>query len=247
MRQPSRRYVLLFGVVLAVILAGCAGGGGTPTPTPEGDVADGGDNTGDGSAGDASATATPTPTATTTPTPTATTTPTPTPNTSSTATTQLPTLGDAIEPADSFRYRFDIDRFDGQSVDIIQEGRYYQGDVYAEWMTEQGTSYFYVVDGQGYSVSGDVCRETQAGAAQNPDNTSSPNSWANLSLMPTETTTLDGQEVYVYESENGPPGFSGPTTIYVSIESNHVVRQESPDFVSETWDFGNVDPVEAPC
>jgi|GEM_PF-5463950 len=61
------------------------------------------------------------------------------------------------------------------------------------------------------------------------------------------TTTLDDQEVYVYETESGPPNFQGPTTIYVSVESGHVVRQEAPHFVSETWDFGNVDPVEAPC
>jgi hypothetical protein len=159
----------------------------------------------------------------------------------------LPTLGEAIEPADSFRYRFDIDRIDGRSVDFVQEGRYYEGDVFAEVTTDQGASSVYVVDGQSYVVSGDVCQQAPSGSTQSPGNTSTPNSWANLSLRPTETTTLDGEEVYVYESENGPPKIDGPTTIYVSVESGHVVRQEGPNFVTETWDFGNVEPIEAPC
>lgn len=273
MERVTRRCVLVLVLAFAVALAGCAGGG-TPTAPPDdadegggdaggdgGDAGDGDDSddggdggeqsgadgadgtptaTSGGSGGSAS-TATPSPTAAGTPTPS------PTPNATGPATDRLPTLGEVIEPADSFRYRFDISELDGEPVDMHQEGRYHEGDIYAQITSEGQTTEMYIVDGQGYIVGEGVCQQAPTGSAQNPGNTTQADSWANESLRPSETTTLDGQEVYVYESESAVPGFEGPTTIYVSVESGHVVRQESPDLVSETWDFGNVDPVEAPC
>lgn len=270
MTRSTRHVALVLVLALGVALAGCTGGG-TPTAPPGdadgggggGDQAgsndddgdsDGGDAGGDGDDGQSGANGgddTPRPTAgapgrTATQAPTATATPTATPNATGPATDRLPTLGEVLEPADSFRYRIDIDQIDGNAVDFVQEGRYHEGDIYAEVNNEQGTSEVYVVDGQNYVVTGGVCQQVSAGGTQNPGNTTQPG-WANESLRPTGTTTLDGQEVYVYESDAGPPRIGGPTTIYVSVESGHVVRQEAPNFVSETWEFGNVDPVEAPC
>jgi len=259
MERVTRRCALVLLLAFAVALAGCAGGG-TPTPAADGDDgsdgadADGsdGDDGSDGAGadgsdgdddGDAGATATPTasPAAPATPTPTS------TPNATGPGTDRLPTLGEVLEPADSFRYRYEISELDGEPVDMTQEGRFHEGDIYAQVTSEGRTTEMYIVDGQGYIVGEGACRQTSAGLAQNPGNATQATSWANESLRASGTTTLDGQEVYVYESEAALQGFEGPTTIYVSVESGHVVRHESPDLVSETWDFGNVEPVEAPC
>jgi hypothetical protein len=266
MTRSTHRVALVLVLALGVALAGCSGGG-TPTAPPgdgaSGDGGDGGaqsgsndggdgsDGSGDGSDGggdesDSTPMGTPEGSAATA-SPTATATATSTPNATGPTTEQLPRLGDVLEPADSFRYRLDVDQIDGNPVDYVQEGRYHEGDVYAQVSTDQGTSNLYVVDGQGYLVAGDVCQSVPSGRTRDPGNTTQANSWANTSIRASETTTRDGQEVYVYETESGPPNFQGPTTIYVSVESGHVVRQEAPHFVSETWDFGNADPVEAPC
>jgi len=141
-------------------------------------------------------------TATATASPTATASRTPVPTTA----TPLPTLGELLRVEDSYRYRFDIDRVDGECVD------------------------------------------RQTAPSQDPGNWTAREAFGNLSLRPVNTTTIDGEEVYVYESNaDRPGGFEGPFTIYVSAETGYVLRQESPNVVSETWDWGDVEPVEPPC
>jgi hypothetical protein len=270
MSRRIRQHALVL-VVVVVALAGCGGGGGTATPagspTDEGagdggtendetggpDTADG-DATGESSSG-VDATATPTltptaaPTATATSTPTATQTPTATPTPTS---TPGPTLGEALNVTDSFRYRYELDKTsDGDPVGVVQAGRYYEEDYFGNELHKDGDVDLYGVDGEYYVVDDGGCDELPFEVGSPRD----PGFWVqqdamNLSLRPTNTTTVDGERVYVYESETDARtsyGYPGPFTYYVSVETGHLLRQESPSFRMDTYDWGHDEAVETPC
>lgn len=273
MSRRIRQHTLVLVVVVVVALAGCGGGSGTATPagSPTDEVAgDGGtenDETGgpDTTDGDATgessngvdatatptltptavptATATSTPTATATLTPTATPTPTPTPG---------PTLGEALNVTDSFRYRYELDRTsDGDPVGVVQAGRYYEGDYFGNELHEDGDVDLYGVDGEYYVVDAGGCDELPFEVGSPRD----PGFWVqqdamNLSLRPTNTTTVDSERVYVYKSETDARtsyGYPGPFTYYVRVETGHLLRQESPSFRMDTYDWGHDEAVETPC
>ncbi|MEF8884085.1 MAG: hypothetical protein V5A44_03045 [Haloarculaceae archaeon] len=250
MVRVHRWSVLFLAVAFVVVLAGCTGGGGTPTATAAGDAGggddggasgDGDDSSGDGSEENDAATPTATATATATATPT-------TPNTTGPVTTErLPTLGELLKYEDEHRYRIEVDRLDGESVDYVQEGRWHSGDFSAQ-VTVEGENYeVYDIDGRQYFVIGGQCQQLSVDSTRNPGNWTEQGSEGNQSVRPVDTTTIDGQEVYVYELETDHPEGSATSTLYVNAETGYVVRQEVLGVTVETWDWGNVEPVEAPC
>jgi DNA-dependent RNA polymerase auxiliary subunit epsilon len=254
------RSILFLAVALAVVLAGCTGGGGAPTATAAGDAdsdggaggndgsGDGGDDgnsdesSGDGADGGDAAT----PTATATATPTAA--PTTAPNVTGPATAErLPTLGEVLKYEDEYRYRIEVDEIDGEAVDYVQEGRWHGENFYARATVEGETFETYDVGGQQYFVSGGECMQLSVDTVRNPNNWTAQESNVNQSVHPIETTTIDGEEVYVYDLQVDGPEGTTTSTIYVSADTGYAVRQEVEGVTIETWDWGNVEPVESPC
>jgi hypothetical protein len=230
MSRRIRQHTLVL-VVVVVALAGCGGGSGTATPAgspTDGGAGDGGtenDETGgpDTADGDAAGESTP-----------------------------GPTLGEALNVTDSFRYRYELDRTsDGDPVGVVQAGRYYEGDYFGNELHKDGDVDLYGVDGEYYVVDAGGCDELPFEVGSPRD----PGFWVqqdamNLSLRPTNTTTVDGERVYVYESETDARtsyGYPGPFTYYVRVETGHLLRQESPSFRMDTYDWGHDEAVETPC
>jgi len=253
MTRIHRRSVLFLAVALVVVLAGCTGGGGTPTATPAdsagdggadggagddgGDDSDGDEATGGSDGGDGDDAATPTAAATTTPTPTT------TPNaTGPVATEQLPTLGELLNYEEEYRYRITVG-----SQGYVQEGRWYGQNFYAQATVEGESFETYDVDGQQYFVSGGECTELSVDTVQNPNNWTAQESNVDQTVRPIDTTTIDGEEVYVYELQVDGPEGTTTSTIYVNAETGYAVRQVVDDVTIDTWDWGNVEPVAAPC
>jgi len=244
MERVSRRHVLVLAVVLAVVLAGCAGGGGTPTATAA-DGASDGSNGGDAGSNDDDSASAATPTATATPTPT------PTPNLSSRATPTetpepLPRMSDLLEFEDSHRYSAEIQSNQGP---VVQEGRWYEGDFVAEVTFEdEGRTYTaYQVDDRQAYVSENVCYSQNVPPTNEPGNWSKSSYLLSVDVRPSNTTTIDGETVYVYETESAPEGLEGPSTYYVSAETGYLVRGEFADTRVEWSDWGHDDAVELPC
>lgn len=254
----SRKHVLLLFVVLTVVLAGCTGGGGTPTATAVDGVSDDGDGNGasndgsdgegsDGSAGSGDggdgggATPAPTQTATTTPTPS------PTPNASGPATTaRLPEMSGLLELENSYRFTAEFQTEEGR---VTQEGRWYETDFVVEIAFEgqDRPLTVYNVDGrEAYETGGD-CFSQDVPETKDPGNWTEAEYLQNVSVRPARTTTIDGQTVYVYETESGQPSLQGPFTYYVSAETGHLLKQESADATIEMYDWGHDESVELPC
>jgi hypothetical protein len=258
MTRIDTRSVLFLTVAVAVVLAGCTGGGGTPTATAAGDTGSdggaGGNDGGDGSAGgtdggegDAaggSGATTPTATATATPVAAATTAPN---ATDAVGAERLPALGELLNYEDKYRYRIEVDQLDGEPVDYVQVGRWHGENFYAQVTVEGETYETYDVDGQQYFVSGGECMELSIDTTRNPQNWTTQESNVNQSVHPIETTTIDGDEVYVYELQVDGPEGTTTSTLYVNAETGYAVRQVVDGVTIETWDWGNVEPVEAPC
>jgi hypothetical protein len=250
MIRIDTRTVLSLTVAVAVVLAGCTGAGGTPTATATGDASgdgsvdesDGGDgdDEGDGTDGaDGSGAATPAATATATPMATSTTAPN---ATGPVGTERLPTLGELLHYEDEYRYRIDVGE-----LDYVQVGRWHGENFYAE-VTVEGERYeTYDVDGQQYFVSGGECMELSVDTTRDPNNWTAQESNVNQSVRPIETTTIDGEEVYVYELQVDGPEGTTTSTLYVNAETGYAVRQVVDDVTIETRDWGAVEPVEAPC
>lgn len=252
MNRGERRFLVVLVVVLAVGLAGCAGGGSaTPTEAEADGGGDGGSMDGsDGSSGGATPTAAPdtdgTATPTAAPTASATATPTATPNASGpTATDESagPLLENLVSSPEEFRYRVETDTEEGT---YVQVGRWHGEDHYAsiESIGDMEQSYeIYRVDGELDTVIGGQCMDMESQQVRNPRNTSQED--YNLSERPIGTDTIDGEAVYVYEIETGQR--IGTVTYYVDTESGYVRKMEFMQTTIEYWDFGSVEPVESPC
>lgn len=251
----SRRHVLLLFVALAVVLAGCAGGGGTPTATAAdgasnggdgagGDGGDGGDSDGgdggDGGDGDG---ATPAPTATATPTAT----PTPTRNASGpTTTAPLPRMSELLELENSYRFTAE---FQGEEGTVTQEGRWYETDFAVDITLQEqdgALTVYNVGDQEAYTTNGE-CFSQNVPETRDPGNWTEAEYLRNISVRPSRTTTIDGEEVYVYETESGQASLDGPFTYYVSAETGHLRKQEWADGTIEMYDWGHDESVELPC
>lgn len=155
-------------------------------------------------------------------------------------------LGDSFEMNEAFA--FETERTGDQGGTL--SGRFRDGNVYVEIQTEQGTSEFYNIDGDQYFVmNGGRCIRNPGENMSPDDGGVNPEEYENdvqeySDLSPTETTTIDGEEVYVFEI----PGASdeGSLTYYVGVDSGNLRRVNSSGTVTNFHSWGDVEPVEAP-
>lgn len=229
-----RDFLAAIGVGTAAGLAGCDGqGGGTPTgaeggsnPTPTAQSDGDGGSTPDGSGGSTEAPA------------------------SSTSLSDV-----QVQSTDSYRFRIDMSSYEGTDTDLVTAGRYSGGN-FVSRATAEGQSYeSYLVDGIHYYVAGGECLElgntnqqTNADTgewAETEDTTSNLQEWADVTA--TGTTTIDGEEVYVFEVDPDGRDIEYTYTYYISVESGYLRRVETRGLVADYWDWGSAPAVEAPC
>lgn len=245
--MQRRRVLQVITVGATLGVAGCTGGGGdggngdaatrSPSLTPE----DGAGGTGGGSDGSA-----PSDEATATPTDEATATPTDEPTGNSAA----PTLA-SLDIAFEDNYRFSVS---GPQMDAPITGAF-DGENYSSVVTSEGeTITTYVVEGETYFVADGTC--TQVPGSEGTAGGVNVESLADAdtveqdvtgsesaSLRPSGTATIDGARMYVYELEDG----DTTATYYIGVESRRLRRVESQGTVIDYTDWGEVEPVTAPC
>lgn len=147
-------------------------------------------------------------------------------------------------------YAFDIEPKDGE--DGTLSGRVYQGNAYVEFENEQGSGEFYHVDGDEYLVTDGECLKNPGGEMAPTYDQAEPGSYESdaeeyADLQSTETTTIDGEEVYVFEvTTESSQGTETTTAWYVGVESGNLRRFENRHGVTNLYSWGDVEPVEAP-
>lgn len=229
------------------------GDGGDGSGDGSGDSGDGDGSDGDGADGsgsdDATATdgmagSTPTSSPSPTSSPTATTT-----GSGPSGSVSGPSLGDLLQFEDSYRFRMEASQMNGESVDVQQSGRFDGSDTYFKSTAGGRTTEIYLIGDVVYMETGGQCQEIteQWTQQQDPGNWSQSDYYGDLDVQPSATTTIDGEEMYVYEVDYDRQGLEGPFTYYVNAETGHIHKQESPHATIEMWSWGDVEPVEAPC
>lgn len=110
----------------------------------------------------------------------------------------------------------------------------YGDDMYITWEDELfGEIEFYEVDDEVYAVFDDEdC--LKGGEIEEED----PVDLHYDDVPVEETTTLDGEEAYVFED--------GDETLYVSATTGYLLRVEAPEFTAEFHSWGEVDPITPP-
>lgn len=225
--MKRRRFLTVGAAAVTVGVAGCTG-----------DDDDGGGDGGDD----------PTPTDTATPdddpTPEPTDEPTDTPDDA-----DEPALGEAVTSASSFAIEMVMTSPDVDE-ELVMDGRVYEDDMYWRMDYQGETIESYTVDGDEYLVTGGICFLDPSGQQQpyDPEEEYDPDAWgedveSNYQLTPAETTTLDGEEMYVYEFADQ-QGYQ--VTYYVSVASGHLRRVEFDTGYVNYHSWGEVDPIEPP-
>lgn len=238
--MDRRRFLLTVGAGAVAGLAGCSGGDDTTSPDdPDGDpVMDTG-----------TPTATPTEEGPLGETPTQSLTePTPTDG----AGTDTPVTAGDIEVRTEPNFRFRIS-FSTDQGTVTHEGRWH-GDDFASTVTGPDSSgEVYYVDGTSYVANQDACERLRSGGS-NYDTTAVDDSATRVQrfqewddVTATDTATVDGETVYVFEVDPEGRSISNPYTYYVNPTTGYVRRIEGPNFVVEYWDWGDVGPISAPC
>jgi hypothetical protein len=219
----------------SLALAGCTEGesdtGDEPTPSPSA--------SGDDASGGGESTAEPTASPTETPTPAGT-------------DEAGPTLGQ-LDVAFENTYRFSIDSPD---LDGTIEGAWDGGNYVSRVSVDGETVETYLVDGDTYIVAGGSCSAVpgSGGGATGVDTESLANTdetESNVeqfaSLTPTGTATIDGETTYVYELRSGQQGLESDVTYYVSATTGRLRRVETQGVTIDYYDWGEVEPITAPC
>jgi hypothetical protein len=242
------RRAFLSGLVVggSVVLAGCSGGselgtGSTPTTT-DGGAADGGT----GSNGGATSTTVPEdPGGTGGATPTA-------------GSVAGQTLGEVgVQFENSFGFSVDASQYDGGGQ-MQLTGRWHGGDFYSRVKVPDSPAVeVYYVDGTQYVVTSGYCAPSPP-SSQIPTSGFDTESWVATDeyeqqtntyadLAASGTTTIDGEEMYVYEVTPEKTGIDSEHTYYVSVRTGYLRRVETQGLVLEYFDWGAVDPISAPC
>jgi hypothetical protein len=144
-------------------------------------------------------------------------------------------------------FAFETEQAGGQGGTL--SGRFRDGNVYVETQTEQGTNEFYNIDGDQYFVmDGGTCIRNPGESMSPDDGGVNPEEYETdvqeySDISPTETTTIDGEEVYVFEIPDAP---DGSLTYYVGVDSGNLRRVNSSGTVTDFQSWGDVEPVEAP-
>jgi hypothetical protein len=137
---------------------------------------------------------------------------------------------------------FDVDGQTGSMTIRSSEGNYHQ-----TIETQQGTMEIYQVDGDVYFVQGEQCFLNPGNMVPDPETgvdiqDESAVTGGNPDLTPAGRETIDGEEMYVYEtSSNGTD-----VTIYISTQSGYIRRVETPQGTIEYHSWGEVGTIEAP-
>lgn len=161
------------------------------------------------------------------------------------------TFGDSLGYPESYAFTIKAG-FETSGITTF-DGRYHQGDMYYEVKFENSENIdFYVVDGDTYFISGDMCVKNpgdgQDPTGMDPENFLSQEQLEaeaeqNPHVEPLETTTLEGDEVRVYEvSDQTGQIFR----YYILTESGFPRRMEWEDFQIDFTDHNNVQPITAP-
>ncbi len=135
-------------------------------------------------------------------------------------------------------YVMEFDTADGTGVWRFHEGdSYFRGEFEGETTevyrirTDSGLDTYTVSDGQCFKTSVDL-EQADIFDPEEPEQDSEE-------YFASETTTVDGQEVYVFEVEEG--------TYYVSVDTGYPVRFETPDGDVVTFhSWGETDPISPP-
>lgn len=159
-------------------------------------------------------------------------------------------FGDVFGMGESFA--FDVEPNDDQGGTV--SGQFYQGNVRVEFENEQGSGEFYSVDGDQYFVMDEegTCIKNPSEDMAPEDSQVEPDGYESdaeeyAELTPTETTTIDGNEVYVFEvTSETPGGTETTTTYYVGVDSGNLRRVEAQGSVTNFHSWGEVGPIEAP-
>jgi hypothetical protein len=159
-------------------------------------------------------------------------------------------FGDVFSMGESFA--FDVEPNEDQGGTV--SGQFYQGNVRVEFENEQGSGEFYSIDGDQYFVmegEGTCIKNPSEGMAPE-DSQVEPEGYESdaeeyADLTPTETTTVDGNQVYVFEvTSETTGGTETTTTYYVGVDSGNLRRVEAQGSVTNFHSWGEVEPIEAP-
>lgn len=160
------------------------------------------------------------------------------------------TFGDSVEYPTSYAFSMTIE--DGGTTTTVN-GRFHEGNIYYEAVLEGSQNVeFYNVGGDTFVITQDIC-------FKNPDGTQNPVSFDpesytsrdelqeaaenNPNVEPVETTTIDGQEVRVYEISD----MQGNTArYYILTDSGFPRRIEFDTFQIDLTDHNDVNAISAP-
>ena len=168
-----------------------------------------------------------------------------------------------LEPGDSTefpgairfddRYAMDVTRGDDGMETLF--GRFHQKDHVIEATDAGGGNAVvsYVVDGDGYVVTDGECIEYPDVAAgfesiASIDDGNASDAAGTPELTVTETATIDGSAMLVFEPASGGPAESEPeVTYYVDEETRYLRRIETGTTTVEYHSWNDVEPIEAPA
>ena len=221
-------------------LAGCTGGGsdngGEPTPSPTASPMSGGTS---GASGGAD-TATPAATEADTDTPTQ----------------GAVTLGEIrVEFENNYRFTVDVSGA-AEGADTTVSGDWYEGNFRSRIETDGEVLDSYLVDGTTYMVIDGSCTEVSSsgGASVGVDTEGLAGTERTADTVDTYGSikargraNIDGEEMYVFELPAEAGSGDEPTVYYVSVTTNRLRRVESQGATIDYYDWGEVDPIDAPC
>ena len=171
---------------------------------------------------------------------------------------ETPTLGSLdVSFENNYRYRMDFSNYQPQPVDLTLNGEW-NGGAYHNWMTHQGEEIDIWHVGGTFTMRIDGYCSTFSDETNIPVPDLNSDEWADTSetkaqvsdwadLQASGQTTIDGDQLWVFEVAAGERGNEYAYTYYVSTESGYIRRIETQGIVAEYWDWGAVGPISAPC
>jgi len=159
-----------------------------------------------------------------------------------------PALGDAYGMTEEFAFDAEIE---GEETGTVS-GRFYRGNTYIQFESEESSGEFYNIDGDQYIVTGDRCF-ANPGGGMTPDEDArvDPEDYESevsefSDIRPTRTTTIDDERVHVYEFTQEMGDRSETVTYYVTVDSGYLLRVESPQSTFNFHSWNDVDPIRDP-
>ncbi len=161
-----------------------------------------------------------------------------------------PRLGDVLRWEDSFVVEQTAET-DGGTVELT--GRFNAGNRHVTIESQGRTIDVYTVGEDVYIVTSGRCL-VNPGEAVRPDADIEVDDEETVigqtaDLRPSGTTTIEGEEMYVYElpeSADNTTGDLNSQAIYVSVETGYLRRHEFEQGVGDYHSWGEVDPIEPP-